>query len=58
MRTKAQGRQGAWSDAADVLSDPTASDWLKRALLEALRRDPADAANDAYVLASILGRIA
>jgi hypothetical protein len=47
------------SDAADaaipdVLSDPATSDWLKAALIAALRRDPVDALNDALVLAALL----
>jgi hypothetical protein len=33
-----------------VLSDPTASFWLKDALRSAITRDPVDAANDAEVL--------
>jgi hypothetical protein len=39
-----------------VLTDPTASFWLKEALSSALDRDPVDAANDAEVLAQLLGR--
>ena len=38
----------------DVLSDPTASNWLKAALKESLERDPADALNDALALAGVL----
>lgn len=40
----------------DVLRDPAASLWLKVALRSALCRDPVDAANDAEVLARLLGR--
>jgi hypothetical protein len=38
----------------DVLADPAVSDWLKSALIAALRRDPVDALNDALVLAALL----
>ena len=38
----------------EVLQDPAASFWLKRALQSALSRDPVDAANDAAVLARLL----
>lgn len=38
----------------EVLADPTASFWLRHALLAALSRDPVDAANDAEVLARLL----
>ena len=37
-----------------VLTDASTSNWLKRALREALERDPADALNDALALAGIL----
>ncbi|QMI49934.1 hypothetical protein [Burkholderia sp. MBR-1] len=37
-----------------VIRDPSASDWLKRALESALQRDPIDAANDAEILAELL----
>jgi hypothetical protein len=40
--------------AEDVLADASASNWLKRALREALERDPADALKDALALAGIL----
>lgn len=40
----------------EVLRDPSASFWLKAALGSALGRDPVDAANDAEVLARLLGR--
>jgi len=39
-----------------VLTDPSASFWLRNALLAALSRDPVDAANDAEVLARLLDR--
>jgi hypothetical protein len=39
-----------------VLADPSASFWLRNALLAALSRDPVDAANDAEVLARLLDR--
>ena len=39
---------------AHVLSDPSASFWLKNALRTALTRDPVDAANDAEVLFRLL----
>ena len=38
----------------EVLCDPAASNWLKRALRESLGRDPVDALNDALALARIL----
>lgn len=41
-------------DVETVLSDPSASYWLKNALQAALGRDIVDAANDAEVLFSIL----
>ena len=37
-----------------VLSDPTASHWLKGALHSAMDRDPVAALNDALVLAAVL----
>ncbi len=37
-----------------ILIDEAGSFWIKRALLEALSRDPVDAANDAEVLADVL----
>ncbi len=37
-----------------ILADNSASYWLKSALREALKRDPADALNDALALAGIL----
>lgn len=37
-----------------IIEDPTASDWLKAALLSALDRDPVDAAADAEILAAAL----
>jgi hypothetical protein len=40
----------------EVLRDPSASSWLKAALLSALARDPVDAANDAEILALSLDR--
>ena len=40
----------------EVLHDPSASSWLRTALLTALTRDPVDAANDAEVLARLLDR--
>jgi hypothetical protein len=41
---------------SEVLSDPTASVWLKTALHSALCRDPVDAANDSEILARLLER--
>lgn len=38
----------------DILKDPSASFWLKNALLSALNRDPLDAARDASVLQRVL----
>ena len=40
----------------EVLADPSASFWLRNALLAALSRDPVDAANDAEVLVRLLDR--
>jgi tRNA U34 5-methylaminomethyl-2-thiouridine-forming methyltransferase MnmC len=45
----------AWfQKALKVAQDPVASDWLKNALVEAINRDPVDAANDAEILCRIL----
>jgi hypothetical protein len=38
----------------EVMSDESASDWLKAALRTALERDPVDALNDALALAAAL----
>ena len=38
----------------DIRDNPTTSDWLKKALESALRRDPVDAVNDAEMLFSVL----
>jgi len=38
----------------EILTDPSASNWLREALRNALDRDPVDAANDAEVLAAVL----
>lgn len=40
--------------ATQVLSDRTASSWLRSALQSALDRDPVDALNDALLLAAVL----
>ena len=40
----------------EILADPSASFWLRNALLAALSRDPVDAANDADVLARLLDK--
>jgi hypothetical protein len=40
--------------ALQVAEDPAASGWLKDALLSAINRDPADAANDVETLRTIL----
>tara|TARA_Y100000310_G_scaffold143479_1_gene142847 strand:+ start:3370 stop:3597 length:228 start_codon:yes stop_codon:yes gene_type:complete len=39
-----------------VMLDPAASEWVKDSVLYAMQRDPVDAANDAELLASLLGR--
>ena len=45
----------AWFERAKaVTEDPAASDWLKNALIQAINRDPNDAAADADLLSSIL----
>ena len=41
-------------DALKVTEDPAASDWLKNALVEAINRDPVDAAGDTEILCRIL----
>ncbi|HZE20238.1 MAG TPA: hypothetical protein VE402_08965 [Candidatus Angelobacter sp.] len=42
----------------EVMSDESASDWLKAALRTALERDPVDALNDALALTAALeGRL-
>jgi len=47
----------AWFQRALRLTeDPAASDWLKEALMNAINRDPVDAANDAQVLYEILSQ--
>ena len=43
------------SKIREILSGPGMSFWLKNALLAALDRDPVDAANDADLLAIVLG---
>jgi hypothetical protein len=55
MVTKHQ-RANDLPSAADVLSDPTASFWLRTTLRSALLRDPVDAANDCEFLARLLAR--
>jgi hypothetical protein len=45
----------AWFQTAlKVSQDPAASHWLKNALVEAINRDPIDAARDSDVLCRIL----
>jgi hypothetical protein len=41
-------------DMTRILTDPAASDWLKHSMIDALSRDPIDAANDAEILCSLL----
>lgn len=43
-----------FQEARKVADDPAASGWLKNALVEAINRDPLNAAADAEVLARIL----
>lgn len=43
-------------DIDELLNAPSTSFWLRSALQAALQRDPADAANDAEVLAAVLAR--
>ena len=43
-----------FQQALKVAEDPAASGWLKNALVEAINRDPFDAAGDADVLCRIL----
>lgn len=52
---RGQNNPMAWfSAAARVMEDPSASDWLKQALSEALNRDPIEADKDATALQEIL----
>lgn len=57
----AENVEGYWQrethrdDVDQVLSDPSTSYWLRDALRAAMVRDPVDAANDAAVLARLLG---
>ena len=45
----------AESTAAEViLADEASSQWIRSALMSALKRDPVDALNDALVLAAVL----
>jgi hypothetical protein len=45
----------AWfQETIKVSKDPAASDWLKVALIQAINRDPIDAARDAELLSNIL----
>ena len=43
-----------FQNALKVTEDAAASHWLKNALIEAINRDPVDAAQDAEVLSRIL----
>jgi hypothetical protein len=43
-----------FQNALKVTEDPAASYWLRNALIEAINRDPVDAAQDAEVLFRIL----
>ena len=43
-----------FQNALKVTEDPAASYWLKNALIEAINRDPVDAAQDAEALSRIL----
>jgi hypothetical protein len=43
-----------FQNALKVTEDPAASYWLKSALIEAINRDPVNAAQDAEVLSRIL----
>lgn len=43
-----------FQSALKVTEDPAVSFWLKNALIEAINRDPVDAAQDAEVLSRIL----
>lgn len=43
-------------DMTTVLGDSSASDWLKQTLIDAMRRDPVDAAVDAEILSQLLSR--
>lgn len=54
QRMADHGRAKDVPTITEVLSDPTASLWLKRALRPAFFRDLVDAANDSEILASLL----
>lgn len=44
------------SELQRLAQDPALSDWFRNALVEALKRDPVDAAQDAGMLALVLDR--
>ena len=50
------GRPDAPPSVEEIMADPAASRFLKLTLDAWLFRDPVDAANDAEVLAAVLGR--
>ena len=41
-------------DMTRAFNDPAASSWLKQTMIEAIKRDPVDCANDAEILAALL----
>ena len=43
-------------DLREMANDPSLSHWFKTSLIEALNRDPVDAANDAGMLAIVLDK--
>jgi hypothetical protein len=51
---KLKDRNVWFRNALKVTENPAASGWLKNALIEAINRDPVDAAGDAEVLYRIL----
>ena len=54
-RVEAKLQEDVAPPVATILADPSASTWLRNTLSEALARDPVDAANEAEVLARVLG---
>ena len=44
------------NELREIANDPSLSHWFKTSLIEALNRDPVDAANDAGMLAIVLDK--
>ena len=43
-------------DMTRAFNDPAASSWLKQTMIEAIKRDPVDCANDAEILACLVDK--